>query len=210
MGSLWGPSPAKPPGLRRLPPPPWQALVTSPPASRLSPRLPVEARACQHVSVRLRASPLRPQRRTPADGRGLHQQPPRRCRQRSTQANVSLQRSKLPLSAPQRPQTTETQRGSEKETSLAITSQEGCVLEAGSSRRSSPVPRPHQLGQASPGEDAARAAQVQVAGAPAAHVQPLHGAGGCRPLLPVQQDQLLLGSYGRALQHPLQLQEGRA
>lgn len=65
---------------------------------------------------------------------------------------------------------------------------------------------PHQLGQAPPGEHAARAAQVQVAGAPAAHVEPLDGA--CRhgPVLPVQQDKLLLGTHGRTLQHPLQLQ----
>lgn len=64
---------------------------------------------------------------------------------------------------------------------------------------------PHQPGQAPPGEDAARAAQVQVAGAPAAHVEPLDGARGRRALLPVQQHQLLLGAHGRALQHPLQL-----
>lgn len=68
---------------------------------------------------------------------------------------------------------------------------------------------PHQPGQAPPGEDAARAAQVQVAGAPATHVEPLDGAGGRRALLPVQQHQLLLGAHGCALQHPLQLR-GRA
>ncbi|XP_057578840.1 patatin-like phospholipase domain-containing protein 7 isoform X3 [Hippopotamus amphibius kiboko] len=45
--------------------------------SGLPPRLPVEVRACQHVPVGLHAPPLRPQRRTPADGRGLHKQPPR-------------------------------------------------------------------------------------------------------------------------------------
>lgn len=42
-------------------------------------RLPLEVRACQHVAVGLHAASLRPQRRTPADGRGLHQQPPRYC-----------------------------------------------------------------------------------------------------------------------------------
>lgn len=68
---------------------------------------------------------------------------------------------------------------------------------------------PHQLGQAPPGEDAAWAAEVQVARAPAPHVQPLHGAGGRRALLPVQQDQLLLSTHSCALQHPLQL-KGRA
>ena len=71
-------------------------------------------------------------------------------------------------------------------------------------------PGPHQLGQAPPGEDAARAAEVQVAGAPAPHVEPLHSAGRCRPVLPVQQDQLLLGARSRGLQHPLQLRESGA
>lgn len=72
------------------------------------------------------------------------------------------------------------------------------------------APRPHQLGQAPPGEDAAGAAEVQVAGAPAAHVEPVHGAGRRRPVLPVQQDQLLLSAHSGALQHPLQLRENRA
>lgn len=47
------------------------------------PRLAMEVRACQHVPVGLHAPPLRPQGWTPADGRGLHQQPPRyRCQLR--------------------------------------------------------------------------------------------------------------------------------
>lgn len=73
-----------------------------------------------------------------------------------------------------------------------------------------PAPRPHQLGHAPPRENAAGTAEVQVARAPAPHVEPLHGARRCWPLLPVQQDQLLLGTHGCALQHPLQLREGRA
>lgn len=40
-------------------------------------RIAVEVRACQHVPVGLHAPTLRPQRWAPADGRGLHQQPPR-------------------------------------------------------------------------------------------------------------------------------------
>lgn len=46
------------------------------------PRLAVEVRARQHVPVGLHAPALRPQGRTPADGRGLYQQPPRYCRHR--------------------------------------------------------------------------------------------------------------------------------
>jgi hypothetical protein len=65
--------------------------------------------------------------------------------------------------------------------------------------------RSHQFGQAPPGEDTAWAAEVQVARAPAPHVQPLHSVGWCWALLPVQQDQLLLGTHSCALQHPLQL-----
>ena len=64
---------------------------------------------------------------------------------------------------------------------------------------------PYQLRQASLGEDTARAGDVQVSGDPAPHVEPLHGALGWRPVLPVQQHQLLLGPHGTALQHPLQL-----
>lgn len=48
---------------------------------RPPPRLSVEVRACQHVPVGLHAPALRPQGWTPADGRGLHQQPPRYRRQ---------------------------------------------------------------------------------------------------------------------------------
>ena len=40
-------------------------------------RITVEVRACQHVPVGLHAPTLRPQRWAPADGWGLHQQPPR-------------------------------------------------------------------------------------------------------------------------------------
>lgn len=45
---------------------------------------------------------------------------------------------------------------------------------------------------------------------PASHVQPLHGPGRKGPLLAVEQDELLLGSDGRVLQHPLQLAMQRA
>lgn len=42
---------------------------------------------------------------------------------------------------------------------------------------------------------------------PTPHVEPLYGAGGRWALLLVQQDQLLLGTHGCALQHLLQLGE---
>lgn len=61
-------------------PAPWLGPATIPPdPSRLHFRLPVEVCACKHVPVRVHAPPLRPQRWTPADGRWLHQQPPRYC-----------------------------------------------------------------------------------------------------------------------------------
>ena len=44
-----------------------------------------------------------------------------------------------------------------------------------------------------------------VPGDPAAHVEPVDGASGRGPVLAVQQDQLLLGPHGAALQHALQL-----
>lgn len=67
-------------GSEGSPPAPWQAPVTSP-TPQLPHRLPVEVRACQHVPVRLHASPLRPQGWTPADGWRVHQQPARYHRQ---------------------------------------------------------------------------------------------------------------------------------
>lgn len=70
--------------------------------------------------------------------------------------------------------------------------------------------RPHQLGQAPLREDTAWATEVQVARAPASHVEPLHCAGGAWTLFFVQQDQLLLGSHSCALQHLLQLEESNA
>lgn len=127
------------------------------------------------------------------------------------QENVSSQRGEPASSVAQGAQTTGTQRGNRKARPSSITKQvRKAALEARHSRGASPPPRPHQLGQASPREDAARAAEVQVAGAPATHVQPLHGARGSRPVLPVQQDQLLLGTHGCALQHPLQLRDSTA
>lgn len=77
------------------------------------------------------------------------------------------------------------------------TTAQGPVTQAGIS---------YQLGQASFGEDSAWTVQVEVTRTPAAHVEPLHGAGRERPILLVEQDQLLLRSHRRALQHLLQLQ----
>ena len=71
--------------------------------------------------------------------------------------------------------------------------------------------RSYQFGGAASGEDPARALEVQMSGAPAAHVEPLHRPGGARPVLLVQQHQLLQGPHRRVLQHLLQLgdEEGR-
>lgn len=49
-----------------------------------------------------------------------------------------------------------------------------------------------------------------MARAPASHVEPLHCAGRPWTVLFVQQDQLLLGTHGCVLQHPLQLEENKA
>lgn len=42
---------------------------------------------------------------------------------------------------------------------------------------------------------------------PAPHVEPFHGSGRERPILLMEQDELLLGSDRGVLQHPLQLQQ---
>lgn len=68
-----------------------------------------------------------------------------------------------------------------------------------------PPQAPYQLGRAAAREEAAGTAQVQVARAPATHVEPLHGARGPRSFLPVQQHQLLEGTHRRVFQHLLQL-----
>lgn len=65
----------------------------------------------------------------------------------------------------------------------------------------------YQLGQTPLGEDPAWAVDVEVSRTPAPHVEPLHSPGRERPILLVEQDQLLLGSHCGVLQHPLQLQQ---
>lgn len=65
----------------------------------------------------------------------------------------------------------------------------------------------YQLGQASSGEDPARTVQVKVSRTPAPHVEPFHSSGRERPILLMEQDELLLGSDRGVLQHPLQLQQ---
>lgn len=63
----------------------------------------------------------------------------------------------------------------------------------------------YQLGGAASGEDAARALDVQVARAPAPHVEPLNGARWAGTILTVQENQLLQCTHRRVLQHLLQL-----
>lgn len=63
----------------------------------------------------------------------------------------------------------------------------------------------YQFRQAPLGEDPVWTGEVQVSGDPAPHVEPLHSALRRGTVLPVQQDQLLLGPHCTALQHPLQL-----
>ena len=65
--------------------------------------------------------------------------------------------------------------------------------------------RAYQFGQAPLAEDPARAGQVVVSADPAPHVEPLSGAPWGGAVLPVEQNQLLLGPHGAALQHALQL-----
>ena len=65
--------------------------------------------------------------------------------------------------------------------------------------------RAYQFGQAPLAEDPARAGQVVVSADPAPHVEPLSGAPWGGAVLPVEQNQLLLGPHRTALQHTLQL-----
>lgn len=71
------------PGQRKAP-------FLSPDPSGPPPRLTMEVRACQHVPVGLHVPALRPQRWTPADRRGLHQQPARYCGGRGAAARPRL------------------------------------------------------------------------------------------------------------------------
>lgn len=65
--------------------------------------------------------------------------------------------------------------------------------------------RTYQFGGAAAGEDAPGTLDVEVARAPAAHVEPLDGAGRAGPILAVQENQLLQRPHRRVLQHLLQL-----
>lgn len=69
---------------------------------------------------------------------------------------------------------------------------------------------PYQLGGAATGEDAPGTLDVQVARAPAPHVEPLDGAGRAGAVLAVQEDELLQRAHRRVLQHLLQLQRTSA
>lgn len=68
----------------------------------------------------------------------------------------------------------------------------------------------YQLGGAATGEDTSGTLDVQVARAPAPHVEPLNGAGRAGAILAVQEDQLLQRTHCRVLQHLLQLQRTSA
>lgn len=59
---------------------------------------------------------------------------------------------------------------------------------------------------AAPGKDPAGTLEVQMTRAPASHVEPLNRPGGARPILSVQEDQLLQCPNCCVLQHLLQLE----
>ncbi len=64
----------------------------------------------------------------------------------------------------------------------------------------------YQFAGAAPGENPAGTFEVQMPRAPATHVEPFNRSGGARPVLFVQEDQLLQGPNCRVLQHLLQLE----
>lgn len=64
----------------------------------------------------------------------------------------------------------------------------------------------YQLAGAASGENPAGTLEVQMPGAPAAHVEPLDRPGGSRSILFVQEDQLLQSPDRCVLQHLLQLE----